>query len=315
MTDNRMKKKSVLFSVLLCLVAAVCFNAGYWSLANADAPVGAANGYEISSDGKTLISYTGSATTLSIPVGIETIAAGAFRDNTALVFVQINTQTKVIEQNAFYGCTNLKNCVIPEESNLTSIGFMAFARCGTLREINLPNGLTSIGDFAFLACSQITSFALPQSLRTIGEYAFMSCIAIKSFQIPANVSSIGKGAFNYCIGLESFSTVTGCVNYSALNGVLFDKNKTILIRYPIAKDGAAYTMPDTVKTVKACAFWDNRELTSITLGRNVTVMEEYCINNLSENSVLTDMYYPMSARGAVWDGMYKYCPNLLLHRI
>ena len=315
MINNRTKKISVLFSILLCMLLLLGITVAHFEeLASADAP-DTAGGYEISSDGKTLLSYTGNATTLNIPVGIEKIAAGAFRNNTNLVYVLINNQTKTIEQNAFYGCTNLKNCVIPEDSNLTSIGFMAFARCGTLREINLPSKLTEIGDFAFLACSQIMSFELPESMQAIGEYAFMSCINITGFQISKNVTSIGKGAFNYCIKLESFSVVEGCKNYSTNNNVLFDKNKTTLIRYPIAKVATAYTMPDTVKTVKTCAFWDNRSLTSITLGRNVTVMEKYSINYLSENTVLTDIYYPQTASNAIWDYMYDYCPNLSIHRL
>lgn len=314
MTDNRKTKISVILSMLLCLFLFLGMNVARLE-ALADDATDSASGYEISSDGKTLLSYSGNATTLTIPVGIETIAAGAFRDNTQLVYVLINKKTKTIEQNAFYGCTNLKNCVIPEDSDLLSIGFMAFARSGTLREINLPSSLTSIGDFAFLACSQITSFELPESLQTIGEYAFMSCINITDFQISKNVKSIGKGAFNYCIKLESFGAVAGCVNFSVNNGVLFDKNKTTLIRYPIAKDATAYTMPDAVKTVKTCAFWDNRALKSITLGRNVTVMEKYSINYLSENTVLTDIYYPQTAYRAIWNGMYDYCPNLSLSRL
>ncbi|MGI6701282.1 MAG: leucine-rich repeat domain-containing protein [Christensenellales bacterium] len=311
MTDNR-KKVSILFSVLLCMCLLSGLTVAHLVLfASADAP-DTTSVFEISSDGKTLLSYTGNATTLNIPVGIEKIAAGAFKNKTNLVYVLINSQTKIIEQKAFYGCTNLKNCVIPEDSNLTSIGFMTFARCGTLREINLPSKLTEIGDFAFLACSQITSFDLPESLQKIGEYAFMSCINITKFQISKNITSIGKGAFNYCIKLENFSVVEGCKNYSTANGVLFDKNKTTLIRYPIAKTAMAYTMPDTVKTVKTCAFWDNRSLKSITLGRNVTHMEKHSINYLSENTVLTDLYYPASKEPLLWRAI-AYCPNLSLH--
>lgn len=315
MTDNKAKKTSVLFSIFLCMFLLLAMNIAHLEKLAAADTTDTATGYEISSDGKTLLSYTGNATTLNIPVGIETIAESAFRNNTKLVYVLINTQTKTIKQNAFYGCTNLKNCVIPADSKLTSIEFMAFARCGTLREINLPSRLTSIRDFAFLACSQITSFDLPESLQTIGEYAFMSCVNITGFQISKNVKSIGKGAFNYCIKLESFSAVAGCVNYSVTNGVLFDKNKATLIRYPIAKEATAYTMPDTVKTVNTCAFWDNRSLTSITLGRNVTVMEKYSINYLSENTVLTALYYPQTAARAIWSEMYDYCPNLSIKRL
>ena len=51
--------------------------------------------------------------------------------------------------------------------------------------------------------------------------------------IGSGVTSIGANAFEYCMGLESFSVSENNEYFSSdANGVLFDKNKTQLIKYP-----------------------------------------------------------------------------------
>ena len=56
------------------------------------------------------------------------------------------------------------------------IGDWAFACCGFLASINIPNSVTTIGDGAFEECLSLTSITIPNSVVTIIGKPFIICI-------------------------------------------------------------------------------------------------------------------------------------------
>lgn len=58
---------------------------------------------------------------------------------------------------------------------VTDIGDLAFAACGQLTGVTIPDGVTSIGESAFVACGGLESVAIPNSVTRIGKYAFGAC--------------------------------------------------------------------------------------------------------------------------------------------
>ena len=74
-----------------------------------------------------------------------------------------------------------KSLVIPSELGgkpVTEIGIFAFALCGSLTEVTIPEGVTSIGAGAFQSCGSLTEVTIPKSVETIGEIAFDECEAL-----------------------------------------------------------------------------------------------------------------------------------------
>ena len=67
---------------------------------------------------------------------------------------------------------------------MTSIGAGAFAGCGSLTSISIPDGVTSIGSGAFLRCYNLTDITIPDSVTSIGEEAFSDCYSLTSVTIP-----------------------------------------------------------------------------------------------------------------------------------
>ena len=63
-----------------------------------------------------------------------------------------------------------------------------------------------------------------------------------------------------------------------MDGVFFNKDKTKLIRYPEEKTGTGYSIPATVKTVCASAFYHCSQLTSIEIPSSVRIIEDYGIS-------------------------------------
>lgn len=120
---------------------------------------------------------------------------------------------------------------------------------------NIVYQVTAIGSYAFGSTSNQTSIYLPNSINTIGDFAFHVCNSLTTFTVESN---------------NPYFTVE--------NGILFDKNKTILIRYPTAKPGNAYIIPSSVTRIREGAFINCSSLSSITLS-NVTTIDQYAFQN------------------------------------
>ena len=78
--------------------------------------------------------------------------------------------------------------------------------------------------------------------------------------------------------LEAFA-LSGPSNFlSVEGGVLFDKHKTKLIRYPTGKAGTPYTVPASVKVLGDSSFTDSHNLTSLILPDGLTTVEDFALH-------------------------------------
>ena len=114
--------------------------------------------------------------------------------------------------------------------------------------------VTSIGSSAFNGCSGLTSVTIPNSVTSIGSGAFYDCSGLTSVTIPNSVTSIGEGAFNSCSRLTEILVSSNNDEFSSENGVLYNKDKTTLIKYPAGKKDTSYTIPNSVTSIGSRAF-------------------------------------------------------------
>ena len=175
--------------------------------------------------------------------------------------------------------------------SVTSIGALAFMYCSGLTSITIPNSVTSIEEWAFFDCSGLTSVTIGNSVTSIGMQAFSDCSGLTSVTIPSSVTSIGAWAFSYCTGLNCISVENGNPNYCDIDGVLFNKNQTILFQYPARKIATEYIIPSSVTTIEEFAFLKCTCLTSVTIGNNVTSIGTKAFSNCG---VLTSVTIPSS---------------------
>ena len=177
-----------------------------------------------------------------------------------------------IGDSAFWCCEGLTSVTIPD--SVTSISDYAFCGCAGLTSVTIPDSVTSIGDSAFDGCEGLTSVTIPDSVTSISDYAFCGCAGLTSVTIPDSVTDIGYKAFDGCTGLTAIHVDRANCAYSSRDGVLFDREGTTLVRYPIGRAGKIYAIPNSVTSIDNWAFSGCAGLTSVTIGDSVTTIGE-----------------------------------------
>ena len=237
----------------------------------------------------------------------------------AIKTVRINSGVTTIGDNAFNNCSGLAEITIAD--SVVSVGKTAFYHSSYPYSVTIGKGVASIGDSAFNGAKTICvseenqyfttqdnilfskdksvliqypigkegPYSVPDSVTTIGNYAFFSWgyQPLSEVMIPESVTTIGRCAFDQCFWLTEINVAEQNPNYSSEDGVLFNKDKSVLIQYPGGIMGESYIIPSSVAVIGECAF-HNSGITSVTIPKSVTEIRQaafsYCYN-------LTDACY------------------------
>ena len=217
-----------------------------------------------------------SLTNVTITDSVRNIGYSAFCNCTSLTSVTVPDSVTSIGDYAFYGCTSLTSVTIPD--SVTDIGDSAFYNCKSLTNVTIPNSITMIGSDTFCRCSSLENITIPDSVTSICNHAFYECTSLTSITIPNSVTSIGSSIFYNCTSLTSIEVSGNNKNYSSLDGVLFNKNKTELITYPLGKTDSEYAIPNSVTSIGRYAFDGCTSLTSVTIPDSVASIGEGAFN-------------------------------------
>ena len=164
---------------------------------------------------------------------------------------------------------------------VTRIAKQAFKYFRKTKSIILPATIRSIGKEAFMECNSLQSIYLPEKLHSIGDRAFYSSGIQDTIHISSYTTYLGDEVFSYCINLKHISVENNNRNYTSENGMLFNKNKTILHTCPTEKIGN-FQLPVTLTQINPRAFAGCRDLKEITIPQGVLSIGEDafrgCIN-------------------------------------
>ena len=217
--------------------------------------------------------------TLTLPATVTTIGNEAFvrcswltniivdEDNPAFSSVGGALMDKQQRQLLVFPAGRYSEYSVPD--GIETIGPWAFTHCTRLRTVTLPASVRTISDAAFYGCTAITAITLPAKLQTIGVWAFAECSALSEIRLPATVGSVGDGAFSFCSSLANIYVESGSNNYSSADGVLLNKQKTIVVACPGARTGT-YHIPATVDSIATQAFYGCTQLETVVLSAKLS---------------------------------------------
>ena len=122
-----------------------------------------------------------------------------------------------------------------------------------------------------------------QPVTAIENRAFHFNKELTSITIPSSVSYISPTAFLRSISLASFVVAEDNSHFASVEGVLFDADLTTIVRYPIARAGDTYTIPESVTSIGITAFFACNNLTGVTIPDSVTTFGRSAFSNSSAN--------------------------------
>ncbi len=266
-----------------------------------------------------------------IPDTITSIGAGVFKDRKALTSITIPGGVTSIGEGAFQNCTMLEEVVFKDGTADLTIGKDAFngCWCEQFTSIEIPARCKSIGQAAFKDSYSLATITLNEGLTQIDDEAFMNCYALTEITIPATCLKVGKynnkdvfqssDVFNMVV--ESWSTrfsmltainvADGNTAFKSVGGVLYLLNGTnaeTLIVCPAAKVGSV-EIAATVKTIKAKAFQNTRNLTEVTFADGFSGTGFKIEENAFTNSSITKITLPEGIT-EITQGMFSKCSTL-----
>ena len=266
-----------------------------------------------------------SLTSIIIPDGVTSIDYAAFNSCSSLESVTIPDRVTFMGFAAFENCSSLKSVYITDIAAWCGIefdGLYANPLCSAgnlylngelVTELVIPEGVTSIGIFAFTNCTSIESITIPDSVTSIGYGAFIcpsleyneygntlylgnqnnpyfALIALNaaSCKINGDTKIAADGAFSpIYTTIENISVDEDNEYFTAVDGILFDKDCKILICYPAGKNSTTYTIPDGIISIGNWAFSWCESLESITIPDSVTYIGDAAFSVCSSLKSIT----------------------------
>lgn len=211
-----------------------------------------------------------------------TVRKTAFMNRAKLQTLTIGKGVKAIDESAFYGCQNLSNITICDDSELNVIGKEAFVSCRAIQtldltkatklrtlknscfydlplltDVKLPNGLETIASGVFSECNKLEKLVIPDSVTDFRYTYFRTSTNLKELYLPAGLDFFKDFSHrDLSYNLLKLHTLTFSgepEHYKVINGAIYSADGKSLIFYPPEKACDTLTVPEGVTEISAHA--------------------------------------------------------------
>lgn len=148
-------------------------------------------------------------------------------------------------------------------------------------------------------------------VNSIGSRVFQGCKTVTSITIPKTVTDIFIDTDNesiYCVkSLKSIIVDPENPKFCSKDGVLYNKSKTMLIKFPSSKEDTEFVILESVTELNSRAFYECSNLKSIILPKNLKAIGAYAFSDCNE---LTEFVIPDGIT-ELPEGVFYQCDNLV----
>lgn len=250
---------------------------------------------------------------IHIADSVSSIGNTCFGGCTSLETINFPTSLKEIPPRMLSNCDALTEIIIPE--GIENIGNMAFENCDRLIKVTIPSTVNYMGTSIVRTCGKLENIEVSKNSKNykFEESSLMSfdgrtlyCILSDNddiVDIPETVEVIKQGSLD---NLKSNSTInigknvsniegiSGAIksinviqenqSYASINGNLYNKDITILIKY--CNNEETVILPDTLKEIKEYAFIGNANVQKIVLNEKFEILNSFCFTGTN----ITELY-------------------------
>ena len=125
------------------------------------------------------------------------------------------------------------------------------------------------GNGAKYSYIEIKSIKIPSTITSIGDEVFSDLQYIEKLEIPKTITKLGTNLFEGCQSLKEIKVDKDNKNYSSEDGILYDKNKEILMYYPNNKGKKEFKVKDKTVKIDSYSFYENEELLKVKIPNTV----------------------------------------------
>lgn len=207
-----------------------------------------------------------------------------------------------IGETAFYLGTNLKVTIEP---GIREIGKRAFAMCDQT-ELTVPSTVTTICSGAFGGNFNLTTLTLEEGIKEIGDIAFADCTSLRSILLPASLEKLGiVGTFDRCRVLTSIGVAAGNNYFTSVQGVLYNKDKTVVICHPQGKSLKTLKLPSSVTEIGPYAFSGLSALSTVEIPEQVRKIGARAFYGCNKLTTLS-----LGSVETIGEGAFAFCSSL-----
>lgn len=222
----------------------------------------------------------------------KSVGIGAFKNCSSIFYAYFNN-IEILNDETFYGCTRLRAVNF---SGLIELKSNVFYGCEQIKNFNLPNTLTSFDETAFLnsglesISSNSNNFYAENGVLYNNQKNAIICYPIcknnANFTIKEQILNINSIGFYLNEYLAAIEVDTNNSAFLSVNSVLYDKQKTTILKYPNAKNETGVTVSQC-QNIGKFAFSGNLNIVNLVISDSVLTIGEGALSGMKSLKTLT----------------------------
>lgn len=245
---------------------------------------------------------------MSYTTSDNVMGAYIFLNADKLTQLKLPVNITEIGSQAFGGCTSVGNIVIPD--GVTTLGVAPFLLCNSITTIEVPNSVTSMGIGTFQRMENLEEVVLGDGITEFDNSIFVTDDNLRKVTLGKNLLREGFDpvVFYTLQAIEEIVVDEENPSLKSVDGVLFMKDMSEIISYPVAKQADVYEIPAECSLVGPYSFCLNKGVKKVVVPSTVSEIQysAFASSNIEEFEIHEGVSYICEA---AFSGLDK-CANL-----